>query len=72
MSEKFSKLSWRKDAVPHTRDLTATQLRVLDVVFNHTNAEGKNAHHHRRPSPRWSGCPIGRFEGSSGTYRIVV
>jgi Helix-turn-helix domain len=41
---EFSKLTWRKDAVPHTRGLTATQMRVLDVVFNHTNAEGKNAH----------------------------
>jgi hypothetical protein len=42
--DKFSKLTWRKAIVPHTRGLTATQLRVLDVVFNHTNAEGKNAH----------------------------
>lgn len=38
------KLQWLKDILPHTLDLTANQLRVLMDIFNHTNADGQNAH----------------------------
>lgn len=43
MSE-FSKLTWLREARPHIRKLTTTQRDVLDVLFDHANADGTNSY----------------------------